>query len=63
MSLEIPEATESELVRLRGYFPYRIIWCAHRNGEWVTGATLDKRAPNKLNREGWTVFTVKAVQS
>lgn len=57
--LELPEATEKELLRLKQYFPYRIIWCAHRNGEWLTGATPDNRAPNKLSREGWQVFKVK----
>lgn len=59
MMLELPEKTEAELIRLKQYFPYRHIWCAHKEGEWVTGATLDKREPNRLARNGWQVFTVK----
>ena len=58
--LELPETVERELKRLRQYFPFRIIWCAHRNGEWQTGAASTLRQPNKLQREGWQVFRVKA---
>lgn len=57
--LEMPEATENELVRLKQHFPYRIIWAACKGSEWVTGATLDRREPNRLARQGWAVFTVK----
>ena len=41
--LELPDKTEAELIRLKQYFPYRHTWCAHKEGEWVTGATLDAR--------------------
>ncbi len=57
--LELPEATENELNRLKAHFPFRIIWCAHKDGEWVTGATLNRREPNRLTRQGWQVFQVK----
>lgn len=60
--LELPEATEKELVRLKQYFPARIIWCAHRNGEWMTGANLDNREPNRMARQGWQVFKVSGTR-
>lgn len=60
--LELPQNIENELLRLRAYFPYRIIWCAHRNGEWVTGANTDKGQANKYARDGYQVFFVKGVK-
>lgn len=57
--IEMPEKIENELIRLKQYFPFRIIWCAHKSGEWITGANLDNREPNKHLREGWQVFKVK----
>lgn len=61
--LELPESTEREMLRLKAYFPARVVWCAHRNGEWQTGATLDNRVPNQLAREGWQVFKMTGVKT
>jgi hypothetical protein len=57
--LEMPNNIETELARLKQYFPYRIVWCGYKDGEWVTGANLDNRQANKHMREGWKVWKVK----
>jgi hypothetical protein len=44
------------MARLKAYFPFRIVWCAHKDGEWITGANPTRREPNKHGREGWDVF-------
>lgn len=50
-----PEQT-AEMQRIKSYFPYRIVYGAVKDGEWQCGAVTTKREPNRLAREGWTVF-------
>jgi hypothetical protein len=49
-----------EVQRLKGYFPYRICYGAlnQQTGEFVSGAVATMRQPNKLAKEGWTVWVV-----
>lgn len=56
------EAQLRELQNLKNSFPFRIIYGAFNpaTGEWVASAVPTMRIPNKLAREGWQVFTVKA---
>lgn len=57
-TIEVPASVARDLARLRQYYPYRHIWCACKDGEWQVGATLTRREPNKMAREGWQVFAV-----
>jgi hypothetical protein len=51
---------EAELQRLKGYFPFRIIYGAFSPaGEWECGAATTRRTPNALARKGYTVFILK----
>ncbi len=56
------ELTPDEIAQARicrETFPYRIVYVARKDGEeTVVAAVLDRRIPNKLARQGWTVFTV-----
>jgi hypothetical protein len=56
------EAQTRELYNPRNSFPFRIIYGAFNpaTGEWFASAVPTMRIPNKLAREGWQVFTVKA---
>lgn len=56
------EAQIQEMQNLKNSFPFRIIYGAFnpQTGEWFASAVSSMRAPNKLVREGWQVFTVKA---
>lgn len=54
---------EAELLRLKQYFPFRIVWGAvSNNGEFVSGADLTRRRLNQyLRKQGWIVATVGAI--
>lgn len=54
------EAQRSELLRLKSYFPFRIVWGAVSvNGEFVCGASKDRRQVNKYARlQDWLVCTI-----
>lgn len=56
------EAQLKELQGLKNSFPFRIIYGAFNPAteEWIASAVTTMRIPNKLSREGWQVFTVKA---
>lgn len=42
------DAQQSELLRLKSYFPFRIVWGAvSASGEFVSGASKDRRQLNK----------------
>lgn len=58
MEIQIPANKARDLQRLRAYYPYRLHWIAIRGEECEVGATLDRRQPNKLARDGWTVYIV-----
>ncbi len=55
----VTEPRQAELARLKGYFPYRIVYGALHpsTGEWRSGAVTTRREPNRLAREGWKVVT------
>lgn len=53
------EAQETELRRVKQYFPYRIVWGAiGPNGEFESGANTTRRELNKYLRKGWLVATI-----
>ena len=56
------ETQMQELRRLKQFYPFRIVYGAFNpvTGEWFASAVPTMRIPNKLAREGWQVFTVKA---
>jgi hypothetical protein len=56
------EAQLQELQNLKNSFPFRIIYGAFNpeTQEWVASAVATMRIPNRLTREGWQVFTVRA---
>lgn len=54
------ETQMAEVSRLKAYFPYRIAYGAIApNGEFESGAVTTKRIPNRLARDGWTVWIVQ----
>lgn len=55
---EILKALETEMKRLKGYFPYRIIWGGYdpETGDFESGAVATMRIPNAQLRKGWKVF-------
>lgn len=57
--VEIPESVARDMERLRAYFPYRIIWCAYKDGEWVHGGSKTRHVINTHLRKGYAVFIVK----
>lgn len=54
---ELPEEVLAEANRVKGYFPYRIIWAYRKDDKWEVQASVDKRAMNKCARAG--LLTVK----
>lgn len=56
---QLPQEKQKELKRLKAYFPMRHIWYAVKDNEILTGAAQTKRYPNKLARNGYTVYFVK----
>lgn len=60
--MQLTQAQENELRLLKQTFPFRIVYCATnpQTGEYVASAVPTMRIPNKLAREGWQVFTLKA---
>lgn len=55
--VQLTEAQVAELMRLKAYFPYRIVYGALHpaTGEWRCNAVVTMREPNKLARAGWSV--------
>jgi hypothetical protein len=51
---------QADMQRLKGYFPFRIIWGAINplSGEVVTGANVTKRQANDYIRKGWEVYVL-----
>lgn len=54
----LPDKLANELARLKAYFPYRLVWVAHKDGEWDHGCHKTKRQLNDKVRTGWTVGTI-----
>lgn len=57
---ELMKKAEQEMIRLKGYFPYRVVWAAinEETGEVITGASATRRHVNAYMRRGWTGFTL-----
>jgi hypothetical protein len=58
MTKTLTDAQTQELVQLKRHFPYRIVYGAldPETGEFIKNTAYDKRKPNKLARQGFTVF-------
>jgi len=58
---EVLKTMETELKRLKSYFPYRIIWGAiHPDTlEFITSASSTKRQANDYIRKGYEVYILK----
>ena len=51
--MKLTPEQESELRRLKSYFPFRIIWCeVDKAGKFSAQASRDKRQLNKSVRAG-----------
>lgn len=53
----LTEAEITQMVRLKSYFPYRLIFgCKHpETGEFFPMASTDRRKSNGFLRKGWIV--------
>ena len=66
--MELSQEQIQQMRFFKDYFPYRIVFGALRNTkgalkeghEFVCGAVVTNHKPNKLAREGWTVFKLEA---
>lgn len=56
----IPDHITREVQRLKSHFPFRIVWCAVKDGTWVTGANVTMRQANDHARKGWRVYVSAA---
>jgi hypothetical protein len=59
MPTTLTAAEYAQVQMFRMSFPYRIVYVARKEGEesFVSAAT-SMRIPNKMAREGWSVFTI-----
>lgn len=57
---EVLEKMQAEMKRLKGYFPFRIVWGAvnPQTLEYETGASPTKRQVNAYVRKGWNGYTI-----
>jgi hypothetical protein len=52
-----PGAEQSaEMRRFRMYFPFRMAFCAWKDGEWQVWCAASKSRCNRLLRDGWKVW-------
>jgi hypothetical protein len=56
------EKMQADMRRLRGYFPFRIVWGALKGDRYETGANVTMRQANDMARKGWQVFTFEGDQ-
>ena len=49
----------AEMARVKGYFPFRIVYLATKGDKAVVSAVTSMRIPNKLAREGWDVSVAR----
>ena len=56
MQTALTFAQEREMMQLKRISPFRIVYGAVKNGEWTCAAVHNMRIPNKLMRQGYTVF-------
>jgi hypothetical protein len=54
MSATLNKEQEAEMIRLKQYFPYRIVWATSdlETGKFEAHASFDKRQMNKALRDG-----------
>ncbi len=59
MTIELTTGQRQEITSLKSHYPYRIIYgmIDKDTGEFQASAVTTMRIPNKLVREGHTVFT------
>lgn len=51
-----PDDIEQEMIRMKSYFPYRIVFCALIGEKWEVQARTTMAVPNRLAREGVPVY-------
>ena len=51
-----PEAIEQEMIRMKAYYPFRIVFCALVDGVWEVQARTTMAVPNRLARAGMPVY-------
>lgn len=57
--MELTQTQIQDLYNLKRWCPYRIVYGAiNNNGDFVSGAVYDMRQPNKLIKQGYTVFKI-----
>ncbi len=58
---KLTQEQRDELLRLRQYFPFRLVWGSLDpfGGRWTAHATTDKREMNAMIRKGWTVVLLQ----
>ncbi len=58
---KLTQEQQDELLRLRQYFPFRLVWGSLDpfGGRWAAHATMDKREMKALVRKGWTVVLLQ----
>ena len=54
------EKMQTEMKRLKAYFPFRIVWGAINQvtQEFVVGANCTKRQVNDMIRKGWAGYVI-----
>jgi hypothetical protein len=57
---ELTQEQAEEMKRVKGWFPYRIVFgVLRKTGEFEVWAKPTMHAANKLNREGHTIWLLK----
>ena len=58
--MQLTDSQNTELTRLKQYFPYRVVWGAIHpdTNEWFASANTTKRQMNAYVKKGWVVFQV-----
>ena len=55
----LTDEQQTELKRLKQYFPFRIAYAAVKDDEFLSGAVPTMRVPNDLARRGYAVWTAR----
>ena len=58
-AITLTEQQQEALVSLKRVFPFRIIYGAVKGEEYKQGAVYTKHAPQRLARQGWTVYIIQ----
>jgi hypothetical protein len=59
--MELTQDQINQMQQMKQHFPYRIIYgmIDKNTSEFFTSVVTNMRIPNKLSKEGHTVFTIK----